>query len=50
MRVAKILVSLDIRLGFLEEMNLEMPDRIHVKPLGYEGIPFYICDIMHWII
>lgn len=41
MRVARILVILDTRLGFLKEMNLQMPYRVDIQPLDYEGIPFH---------
>ena len=37
----QVLVSLDTRLLFLEEMNLEMDDRVHIQPLVYEGIPLH---------
>lgn len=40
MRVTRVLVSLDTRLGFLEEINLEMNGSVHTHPLDYEGIPF----------
>lgn len=40
MWVAKVLVSLDTKLGFLEEMNLEMGGLVHIQCLDYEGIPF----------
>lgn len=50
MRVATILVILDKRLGFLDELNLEIFDRVHIQPLDYEGNIFDVCDVMHWII
>lgn len=40
MLVAQILVNLDVRKGFLEEMNLEVQNSIHTQVLNYEGIPF----------
>lgn len=39
-RVAKVLVSLETRLGFLEEINIEICKSVHTQPLDYEGIPF----------
>lgn len=40
MPVARILVNLDVRLGYLEEMNLEMSGLVYTQVLDYEGIHF----------
>lgn len=46
MRVARFLLSLETRLGFLEEINLEICRSVHTQPLDYQGISF-LCIRCH---
>jgi hypothetical protein len=40
MSVARILVQLDLQLGLLHELVIELSSRYFVQTLDYEGIPF----------
>ena len=41
MRMARVLLNLDTRLGCLEEINLEINGGVHTQILDYKGIVFH---------